>query len=184
MVIQMPIEQYIVDKKEVESFKQLQVLTIDKRITSYTCFAKAFMIFVSEKEVACSKSAVLKSFTMVNSVKQFLDMGLPIRKYTTPEKQEGDCDLTEIYKNPKDRTIAFEIDCEQIKRVQRALNLTKLDCYPIVWCWQESQFSSKWNIRFEQRIACKYLVIRLIDRHQQHSYDANFDMFPLALEGY
>jgi hypothetical protein len=42
------------------------------------------MIFVSEKEIKCSQSKVLKAFAGINSVKKFLEMGLPLLKYTTP----------------------------------------------------------------------------------------------------
>jgi hypothetical protein len=34
-----------------------------------------------------------------------------------------------------------------------------------------------------QRIACKYIVIKLIDRHHCQDEDANIDMFPLAIDG-
>ena len=51
MIIQMPIDQFVIDKEEHESYQQLKVLTIDKRLKNYTCFCKAFMIFVNEKEV-------------------------------------------------------------------------------------------------------------------------------------
>ena len=58
----MPIEQFVLDKNEIESYKQLKVLTIDKSLKSYTAFCKSFMIFVNEKEVNISKSNVLKAF--------------------------------------------------------------------------------------------------------------------------
>jgi len=82
LVIQLPIEDFISDKGETESFKQLSVLTIDKRLTNYTAFCKVFMIFANEKKVNIQKSQVLKAFHMVNSVKKFLDLKLPLRKFT------------------------------------------------------------------------------------------------------
>ena len=78
----MPIEQFVVDKQEIESYKQLKVLTIDKSLKSYTAFCKSFMIFINEKEVNVGKSQVLKAFHQINSVKAFLNLGLPIKKYT------------------------------------------------------------------------------------------------------
>ena len=60
--IYLPIEQFIIDKQEIESYKQLKVLTIDKSLKTYTAFCKSFMIFVNEKEVNISKSNVLKAF--------------------------------------------------------------------------------------------------------------------------
>jgi len=57
-----------------------------------------------------------------------------------------------------------------------------MDCFPITWCYQDLQ-SIKWRVQFEQRIACQYLVVKLIDRHSNSS-GTNIDMFPLALDGY
>jgi len=52
LVITLPLEEFIKDKSETESFKQLNVLTINKTIKNYTAFCKAFMIFSNEKEVS------------------------------------------------------------------------------------------------------------------------------------
>ena len=117
MIIQMPIEQFILDKQEIESYKQLRTLTIDKSLKSYTAFCKTFMIFTNEKEVNISKSQVLKAFHQINSIKAFLDMGLPIKKYTTPGGFSS-CDLTEIHKTKDvNQNIAFEIDLGHVKRI-------------------------------------------------------------------
>lgn len=79
-------------------------MTIDKRLKNYTCFCKAFMIFINEKEVKISNSEALQAFTSIASVKDFLDLGLPIKKYTIPDangKIVESSDLTEIYKDKK-----------------------------------------------------------------------------------
>ena len=125
----MPIEQFILDKNEIESYKQIKVLTIDKSLKSYTAFCKSFMIFVNEVEVKVSKSQVLKAFHQINSVKKFLDLGLPIKKYTTPGGVGTD--LSQL----KEENVAFEIDLSHVKRVQRALGVKTMDCYPILWCY-------------------------------------------------
>lgn len=52
----MPIEQFIQEKDEIESYKQLKVLTIDKSLKSYTAFCKSFMLFINDKEVNIQKS--------------------------------------------------------------------------------------------------------------------------------
>jgi hypothetical protein len=141
----MPIEQFILDKNEIESFKQLKVLTIDKSVKNYTAFCKSFMVFVNEVEVNISKSKVLKAFHQVNSVKAFLDLGLPIKKYTTPVKSSSDMSALA----GTDENIAFEIDLSHVKRVQRALGLKQsMDCYPILWCYQDLS-SVKWNVQFD-----------------------------------
>ena len=73
------------------------------------------MIFVNEKEVNIQKSQVLKAFHQVNSVKTFLDMGLPIKKYTTPGNVSSS-DLSAL--NKEDNiNIAFEIDLSHTKRL-------------------------------------------------------------------
>jgi len=63
--------------------------------------------------------------------------------------------------------------------MKKALKVDKLDCLPLLWCQQEKQ-SMKWTINIAQAIACKYFVVKLIDRHPGSSaFDANIDMFPL-----
>ena len=126
---------------------------------SYTCFCKSFMLFVSERE-------------------KFKSLGLPLLKYTTPQKSGSDFNTLNETEN-----MAIEIDMGRIKTIQRALDIDKLDCYPVVWC-QQDQKQIKWSINFAQRIACKYLVVKLIDRHTPtNAHDCNIDMFPLSLEG-
>jgi hypothetical protein len=59
-----------------------------------------------------------------------------------------------------------------------------MDCYPLIWCFQDLE-QVKWNVKFDQRVACKYIVVKLIDRHTpSNATDCNIDMFPLTLEGY
>lgn len=132
-MIQMPIEQFVVDKQEIESYKQLKVLTIDKSLKSYTAFCKSFMIFINEKEVNVGKSQVLKAFHQINSVKAFLNLGLPIKKYTMSNNVSSS-DLSQLDPN-ENKNIAFELDLTQVKRIQRILGLKSMDCLPILWCY-------------------------------------------------
>lgn len=76
-------------------------------------------------------------------MKAFLDMGLPIKKYTTPGNVSSS-DLSALNKDDN-INIAFEIDLSHSKRLQRALGLKSLDCYPILWCYQDLS-SVKWNV--------------------------------------
>ena len=105
------------------------------------------MIFTNDKEVNIAGSHVLKSFQMINSVKAFLDLGLPIRRYTCPGGVTSD-DPEEIHNNKEDRTIAFEIDLSYPKRIQRILGLKTLDCLPVIWCFQDLQ-SVMWSVSLE-----------------------------------
>ena len=52
-----------------------------------------------------------------------------------------------------------------------------------MWCYQDLT-SIKWKVNFDQNIACKYVVVKCIDRHSQNMVDSNIDMFPLLLEGH
>lgn len=61
-VLQLPIEPYVTNKKEVETYKQLTTVSVVRLNTHYTCLTKAFAVFVSDKEINCSKSNVLKYF--------------------------------------------------------------------------------------------------------------------------
>lgn len=71
---------------------------------------------------------------MINSVKKFLDLGLPIKKFTKSDGTSS-TDLTDLEMD--DMNIAFEIDLSNIKRIERALGIVKMDCYPILWCYQD-----------------------------------------------
>ena len=62
MIIQLPIEECVVDKKEAESYKQITQLTINRLTTHYSSFCKSLVVCVSEKEIKCNSSQVLKVF--------------------------------------------------------------------------------------------------------------------------
>jgi|TARA_B110001450_G_C17596060_1_gene470900 hypothetical protein len=95
------------------------------------------MLFINDKEVNIQKSLVLKAFHQINSVQAFLSLGLPIKKYTTPGNNSS-TDMTKFLnkqEGQKNGNVAFEIDISHPKRIQRALGLKALDCYPILWCF-------------------------------------------------
>jgi hypothetical protein len=108
-------------------------------------------------------------------------LGLPIKKITSPK--EGCDDIEKLKASSNDVTVAFEIDLSQPKKVQQALGLTKMDCFPVLWVFQELEMI-KWPIRFDQNIACKYLAFKLIDIHRNPgkpmtNYSHNMEMFAL-----
>lgn len=84
MVIELPIDKFIQDKNEIESFKQIKKLSINMSNNGCTCFCKVFMLFVSYSEIKCDNSKVLQSFAGINSINKFLEMGLPLLQTTTP----------------------------------------------------------------------------------------------------
>lgn len=51
MIIRVPVERFLRNKEQPESFKQLTGMKVDKRITHYTCICNYFMVFVSDKEI-------------------------------------------------------------------------------------------------------------------------------------
>ena len=65
----------------------------------------------------------------------------------------------------------------------KSLKVSKLDCFPVLWVISNPS-KTEWTVRFKQRIACKYLVIKLIDSHKNNMNDNNIDMYNLTLNGY
>ena len=61
------------------------------------------MIYVNEREVKCSTSQVLQAFKGISTLKEFLDMGLPIKKFTKPGNVSSTKpeDLADIYNKLK-----------------------------------------------------------------------------------
>ena len=49
--------------------------------------------------------------------------------------------------------------------------MNHLDCYPLLWVYQDLK-SMMWSVNIKQKVACKYIVIKCIDRHggQQPMY--------------
>ena len=81
-VLRVPFEQFIVDKSEEESYKQLGELVIHNMSWGYSCFVSGFVLFVSEREIKCAKSPVIKAFSSINTLQQFEDLKLPIKNVT------------------------------------------------------------------------------------------------------
>lgn len=71
-------------------------------------------------------------------------------------------------------SILIEFDLSQIKQIKKALGLSKLDCYPLFWCFQEMR-TETYKHSFSQRVACTYLALKLIDRHPFHDSDSDGD---------
>ena len=152
-----------------------------------TCWCNCFMLFVSETEIDCQSSKVLQAFAGVNSIQKFLKLGLPIAKFTLESKGTMGTtkeDLDSIDVNSKE-SLLFEIDLKNVKKhFQSKFGLSRLDCYPVLWCQQE-QKRIKWKHKFLQKIACTHMVLKIIDRHPPtNSSYKNIDMFPLHFEGH
>jgi hypothetical protein len=90
-------------------------------------------------------------------------------------------------------TILIEIDLSRLNQIKEMLNLSNLDCFPLTWGYQEFR-NQHYLHQFKQRIACKYLAVKLIDRHPYQDFgdldsdgaldDCNIDMFQIGLQGY
>lgn len=55
----------------------------------YTCFVSAFAVFVSEKEINCSTSNVLKAFSSIKTLESFKQLNLPILNETDGSDKEN-----------------------------------------------------------------------------------------------
>ena len=73
-----PFEKFLRDPEEEEQFKLLGGLTIHNMGSGYTCFVSSFALFVSDREIKVSKSAVIKAFEDINTIEKFLALDLPI----------------------------------------------------------------------------------------------------------
>ena len=78
MHIEVPIEKFLVEKSEPETYKLLTAIKVDKKITHYTCLCNYMMIFVSDKEINCKNNNMLDAFTGINSLEKFKALKLPI----------------------------------------------------------------------------------------------------------
>ena len=104
----------------------------------------------------------------MNTIEKFGKLYLPLSGY----QQRGQIHRghVEVDKEMKDGkildniSILFEIDLGQLNLIKKALGLSKLDCYPLTWCYQELRTQSYVH-SFNQRVACKFLAVKLIERH-------------------
>ena len=61
--------------------------------------------------------------------------------------------------------------------------MSKLDCYPVLWVYS-TPVELEMVAEFKQAIACRFLVLKLIDSHKGVSQgDDNIDMYNLSLTG-
>lgn len=61
--------------------------------------------------------------------------------------------------------------------------MSKLDCYPILYV-TSTPSQTEWAHKFKQKIAAKYMVIKMIDSVKKETTDNNIDMYNLTLNGY
>ena len=192
LVHEMNIVDHLKDQSEPERIKQITGLTIDMPNIGCTCWCKSFMIFTSDTQIDCANSKVLKAFSGISSIDKFLALGLPIANCSILDLNSNANKNVVTKPNGKkcmeiksNQTVLFELDLLHIKSgIQRRLGLSRLDCYPILWC-QQQQIQAKWTHSFAQRIACNFIAVKLLDRHTPTSPEfSNIDMFPLKFEGF
>lgn len=80
--ISLPYDKYFKDPEGVPTFKLLHNLVFHNMAWGYTCFASAFAVFVSEKEIKLSKSQVLAKFNEVKTEDDWLKLDLPVTQLT------------------------------------------------------------------------------------------------------
>lgn len=164
--LKIPLNELMQNRHDFETYKQLTGITVGKVMTSYQCITRVYAIFFSDSEIDISKSEVLKAFTGINSVPDFLQLGLPLASYSTPTVDRS-TDFNDIDPMKKAQTLTYEIDVSNVKALARVLNIrpSKMDCYPLLWCLQEKVEGMQWSFKISQRIAFKYSVVKLIDRN-------------------
>ena len=108
----------------------------------------------------------------MTSIQQFLEKRKDAMKLTGNQAKLENCEST----------IAVEIDLSQPKKIEVALGINKLDCCPVLWVWQAKE-KVKWTVPLKQKIACKYLLVKMIDIFSQEVVNKNVDMFALEVAG-
>ena len=147
-VICLPYEKFLTESTEAETFKVLGDLVIHNQGSGYTCFVSSYCFFISDREVKVSKSSIVKFFDEINTREKFEALGLPIKKET--KCPDGTAN------------VAFEIDLSKTRQLQTALKTKIFDCLPVLWVFSQPSYT-EWTVRFEQRLACKFAVLKLID---------------------
>lgn len=168
--ILLPYEKHFKDPEEEETFKLLGELEIRNMGSGYTCFVKSYMFCISsDRDIKISKSYILQFFENINTVEKFEALKLPIKKVS----RCSDGTLN----------VAYEIDLSQKSQLYEVFKTKKLDCLPVLWVFSTPSYT-KWSVKFEQRIACKYFALKLIDSVKGSTYDNNIDMYNLTLTGH
>ena len=129
----LPYEKHFADPSEEETYKLLGELVIHNMGWGYTCFVSAFAVFISEREVKVHKSAVVQYFSNINTVDAFEALKLPIKKVT-------ECEDGTVNK-------AYEIDLSQPKKIEKAMGINKLDCFPVLWVISNPS-KTEWTVKF------------------------------------
>ena len=78
---------------------------------------------------------------------------------------------------------SYEIDLSQRSKLEKRMGIGKLDCFPVLMVFSHGT-KCEWKAQLKQRIAAKYLVIKLIDSYKTNITDNNIDMYNLTLNGY
>ena len=107
--ILIPFSQFLADQSEEETFKQIVEVVFHNMGWGYTCFVSSFALFVSEKEINCQTSAVLKAFSSIKSLEAFKQLKMPVIKETDGTDKDPATEGTAYV--PKN--VAFEIDLRQ-----------------------------------------------------------------------
>lgn len=131
------------------------------------------------------KSEVYRAFQYVTSISQIKEMGLPIaQRQTLSQQQQQKKKAAENQKKKssedQDQSQIIEFDLQSPKKLRKALNLEHLDCYPLLWCYQQKPFHSL-SINLKQTVACKNISIFLL---QDFPTVAKPDMFNFVFQCY
>jgi len=132
--ILIPYEKHYKDPDCEETFKLLDEFEMRNMGSGYTCFVKAFALFISDQEIKIAKSPIIKLFEGINSIEQFEALKLPIKNKT--QASDGT------------NSFAYEIDLSKTDELCKALKCRKdLDCLPVLWVFSTPSFVT-WRVKF------------------------------------
>ena len=122
------------------------------------------MFFYSDREVNIKSSKILNAFQNTGSIQAFLDLNLPLISFSTPKIERNENLKGIDLKKFEGKDIAIEINVLYIKKIARILKIpmSKIDCYPVLWCQQDGSTKTDWTAKLTQTVAFKYSVIKLI----------------------
>ena len=67
--------------------------------------------------------------------------------------------------------------------MKKIIGVSKLDCYPILFV-ESHATQEDLIVKFQQRFAGKYVVVKLIASHMTNATHGNIDMYGMTLNGH
>ena len=157
------------DQAEKESFKVPKSIVLHLRGWGYTCFLNSFVLCACAGEISRpSASKVVQFFSGVNSEAEFAKKKIPFVQEVTYQAA------------PSKNGVLREIDLSSVQALKKLFGVKKLDMYPLLWGYLVPIQQMK-TFTFKQTVACRYLVMKLIDSQKTNPNDSNIDVYNMSL---